>query len=270
MTNVSFKDVSVEFIAAVLVDLLLGTRESLKAAGMRMIEPTELYVEPETVLQVVSTRIGDDVVCFEQPVEVPELRCGERRALKNEREIWVPCPVCEGQGYQEDEGRKYRCKECSGKKGWWDDHSEVNANFTTSGDNPVTVDQPTKLAMTTPRNMFEQAPWKGFYSIAKFNPQFSGMHATNEEGLVLKTLLAADKMEDPRRREIFLRAAWKRFWEKHFAYAECAQWWLTPRAVKRIKEEFRKRGIVSAAARIAAVDAKKNAVREHVLRERVL
>lgn len=65
------------------------------------------------------------------------------------REMWVPCPACfdeetgKSTGKVCEEGRMLRCKECDGKRGWWDDASSINAYFTTTGDNPVLRDQAT-------------------------------------------------------------------------------------------------------------------------------
>lgn len=66
------------------------------------------------------------------------------------QQMWVPCPVCldeetgKSTGKVCIEGRVFRCNECKGTRGWWDDASTINAYFTTTGDNPVLVDQATK------------------------------------------------------------------------------------------------------------------------------
>lgn len=168
--------------------------------------------------------------------DIDEL-CGyKERAMSCPHEMWVPCEACKGKKKAE----RLACKVCKGKFGWWDDGSDINAYFTISGSMP-SVDYFIDIASRIPPNFRELAPNKDFYSEAKFNPIFQGNHVSNDEGLVLKTILEADKIEDIQKRQDRYRLIWNHFWYKVYAYRECAQLWLSYRATKRIKVELQKR-----------------------------
>ncbi len=64
--------------------------------------------------------------------QVLGFRTLQRGCGAQERWVW-----CECQGGSDGKG----CVECNWERGWWDDQSTIDANFTTSGDNPVLVDQ---------------------------------------------------------------------------------------------------------------------------------
>lgn len=267
--NMSFTNASAETVATALL-AALSPKLALMASKLRIIESTDLPEEDRREIRMVVTSFRNadgDIVVLELPEEVRELRGGVAPSSKTDsREMWVSCPVCEGQGKVEEEGRALRCKECQGKKGWLDDQSNITTYFTTTGDNPAVLDQTSKLEAEVQRNFFEVAPQPTFYSAAKFDPRYSGMRPTNDEGLVVRVLLRADSIEDTRKRAEFLRTAWKRMWVRHFDHAECAQWWLTPRTMKKLVAEFKKRGVVS-----TTIQTQMNReVQEKVLQSRTL
>ena len=177
----------------------------------------------------------------EQASEKIEAMFGEKVSQDREQEKWVLCPVCMlgGNGNErEQNARVAACKECHGMRGWYDDNSSIDASFTLSGTIKMSTadDQP-----VIPRNFEVVAPNKEFYSQAKQTIRAE----SNDEGLVVRAILTADKITNPVQRRVRLQKIWTRFWTNHFAWAENGQWWLSPKATKKIRLALNARGIHS-------------------------
>jgi hypothetical protein len=187
--------------------------------------------------------VDDEIVVEETPLSCDDddKRYGETVNGTGAGESWVMCPTCLASGKVESEGRTFRCNECKGKRGWWDDRSSIDAYGTTSGDTPVLLPELTKFSEDVPRNFWEVAPKKDFYSVAKYYPKAE----SNDEGLVCRAILEADKILNDEARMQRLTKLWKKFWERTFAWQECGQHWLSPRATRNLRLEFNRRGVFS-------------------------
>lgn len=150
-----------------------------------------------------------------------------------EQEKWIKCDECHGKG----------CPTCRFEGGWTDDPSDINAHFTTSGNNPVlkpVADQIDEMRSAGGSSDIVQIFRPYFYSAAKSQIRPSA----NVSNIVL-WILKTDEIVDPKARQARLRAGWKRLWERWFTYQECAEWYLTPRDMARVRRMFEARGIHS-------------------------
>jgi len=177
----------------------------------------------------------------EQKEERIEAMYGEVVSQDREQEKWVLCPVCMlgGNGNEKEQNaRVANCTDCHGERGWMDDHSTINAYNTLSG--TIKMETADDQVVIT-RNFEVVAPNKEFYSQAKQTIRAE----SNDEGLVVRAILTADKITNPVQRRVRLQKIWTRFWVNHFAWAENGQWWLSPKATKKIRLALNARGIRS-------------------------
>jgi hypothetical protein len=190
-------------------------------------ENTQVEEDENEVIPRAVVPLPDDV----EADEILGLRTLEHR--DTEQEQWVYCDECHGKG----------CSTCKFEGGWNDDRSDVNAHFTTSGDSPVlkpvadTIDEMRSAGGTSD---IVQTYFPKFYSAAK--QQIRPSARTSD---IVLFILKCDEIVDLSARQARLRKGWKVMWERHFAYAECAEHYLTPRDMKRVVNEFSKRGICS-------------------------
>jgi len=184
------------------------------------VEENDEDVIPRALVPITNEEEADDVLCL-RVVEKPD----------TETEQWVYCDACGSRG----------CSVCDFEGGWWDDRSSIDAYFTTSGESPVTqsvADQVDAMRSAGGFNEVEQTFKPYFYSAAKPTIRPSA----NVSNIVM-FILDCDKIIDLDARQARLRKGWKRLWERHFTFAQCAEHYLTPRDLKRVVNMFAERNI---------------------------
>lgn len=150
-----------------------------------------------------------------------------------EQEQWIKCDMCAGKG----------CPNCKFEGGWTDDRSDINAHFTTSGDNPVlkpVADQIDEMRSAGGTSDIVQMYFPKFYSAAK--PQIRP--SANVSNIVM-FILKCDAIVDPRARQARLRRGWNTFWMRIHDFRECGEWYISPRDITRCVRMFNQRNIYS-------------------------